>query len=617
MVISTFKKIASVFLGLILLLVLLEAGLRLGGSVLSSLQEYGNLQSIKQKGAYRILCLGESTTEGGYPHLLEQVLNQHNIGVRFSVIDKGIASTNTFFILSNIESYLAEYRPDMVVAMMGNLDQGNRYYQDIPEADTWIFRHSRLYRLARMHFMHIFRKIKREDINRFRGPDPGMRAQPIDTGTLPGNVKLWNEMPAEKVAKLDFNANEGSPGPRSPSLSRSGFSTVEESLKKAIELDPKNDHACVGLGLLYLEQGKFPQVGNLFRKAIALNPKNNDAYVGLGRFSLEQGRFPQAEDRFKKAIELDPKGEHAYVELGRLYQVQGKLSQAEDCFKKAIELNPKSDDAYVGFGGFYLLQDKFFQSKNSFKKAIALNPKNDKAYVGLGRLYGKHGKFSQSEELLSKAVELNPENDSNRNALGMIFRIQGKFQQAEDSFTKAVELNPANMRNLFQLVALLREQGKLAQSENALKKASELYPNDSRILVGMASLCGEMGKSELAKQYTEKANRLKSSAAYYAPITVHNYRKLKDILDRKGIKLVCVQYPMQDVAPLKRIFEKDDGVIFVDNERVFKEAVMRSGYKEYFRDMIAGDFGHCTQKGNELLSQNIAEVILREVFNKQ
>jgi len=53
------------------------------------IQEYHNLQSIKQKGTYRIMCLGESTTRREYPPFLEEILNQRNIGVRFSVIDKG------------------------------------------------------------------------------------------------------------------------------------------------------------------------------------------------------------------------------------------------------------------------------------------------------------------------------------------------------------------------------------------------------------------------------------------------------------------------------------------------------------------------------------------------
>ena len=73
---------------------------------------------------------------------------------------------------------------------------------------------------------------------------------------------------------------------------------------------------------------------------------------------------------------------------------------------------------------------------------------------------------------------------------------------------------------------------------------------------------------------------------------------------------------MRNVGPLKRIFEKDNDVIFVDNERIFKEALRQGSYKEYFKDMFAGDFGHCTRKGNELLAQNIANVILKEVLNK-
>ena len=155
MAVSIFRKTVIVLSGFILSLALLEAGLRVGGFVLQSIQEHENLQSIKQRGIYRILCLGESTTQGQYPHLLDQVLNQRNIGVRFSVIDKGKSNTNTVFILNQVESYLAKYHPDMVVAMMGCNDKGVKYYEDIRESDTWLFRHCRVYRFGRIITMHI------------------------------------------------------------------------------------------------------------------------------------------------------------------------------------------------------------------------------------------------------------------------------------------------------------------------------------------------------------------------------------------------------------------------------------------------------------------------------
>lgn len=64
------------------------------------------------------------------------------------------------------------------------------------------------------------------------------------------------------------------------------------------------------------------------------------------------------------------------------------------------------------------------------------------------------------------------------------------------------------------------------------------------------------------------------------------------------------------------MFGDTQDIIFVDNEKIFKQAVKKSSYDEYFTDNFAVDFGHCTPKGNRLLAENIANVILREVFNK-
>ena len=442
--VSPKQKIALVLFGLFLFFVLLEAGLRLGGFILLSMQEHRNLQSIKQKGTYRILCLGESTTQGQYPQFLEEALNQRNIEVRFSVVDKGRGGTNTSAILSQVEACLAEYHPDMVVTMMGINDNGKHIpFEAVATSKGVLFiRSFRTYKLIRLLWLHILTKAK-------------------EVGFYKLNEGRWFSRNLPRIGLKEDYAESIS---------------MEDSFKEAIEVNPKNGNACFELGRLYRDQDKFPQ----------------------------------AEDAFKKAIELNPKNDDAYVELGWLYQDQYKLSQAEDLLKKAIELNPKNDNAYVKLGWLYQYQGKLPQAEDAFKKAIELNPKNDRAYRSILILYE------------------------------------------------------------------------------------------------------EIGKPELAKEYAEKTNRLR--LGYYNPVTVNNYRKLKEILDRKGIRLVCVQYPMRNVEPLKKIFEKDEGIIFVDNENIFKEALKKASYKEYFRNMFGGDFGHCTQKGNQLLAENIANTILREIF---
>jgi len=87
----------------------------------------------------------------------------------------------------------------------------------------------------------------------------------------------------------------------------------------------------------------------------------------------------------------------------------------------------------------------------------------------------------------------------------------------------------------------------------------------------------------------------------------------EEVLEAKK-KLVCVQYPVRSIVPLKDMLQGYQGIIFVDNEKIFKDALSRDGYDYYFYDHFGGDFGHATKQGNKLLAENIADAILKEVF---
>jgi tetratricopeptide (TPR) repeat protein len=513
--ITYFKKLPVT---LLLTLVFLEMGLRADGFIASSWQEHKNLQALKQKKAYCILCLGESTTQNQYPRFLKEALDQRNTGTRFSVVDEGRIETNTAAILKRIETCLDQYHPDMVVAMMGIKD-GLYSITDEKNAvsPTALFLRSfRIYKLARLVWLRILAKARGTGLYKF-----------TTDKQLFGKIQAY--LPGSGFRKTYTEPI-----------------STEALLKKAIELDPKNDNAYFGLGRLYMNQGRSAQAEKAFSKAIELNPGNDNAYFGLGWFYQEQGQSARAEGAFQKALALDPKNDKAYFGLGRFYHGQGQFPEAEEAFKKAIELNPQNDVAHFELGRFYQEQGKFPQAEDAFKRSLELNSKNYAAYFQLGWFYQEQGKFSQAENAFKKAIELNPEND------------------------------------------------------NAYRTISIFYD--------------AIGKLDLAKEYARKAGG--SRPLYYNPATAGNYRKLKEILDKRGVKLVCAQYPMRNAELLKKIFEEDTGVIFVDNQKVFKDAVDREGYKACFSDMFGGDFGHCTEKGNRLLAGNIADVILKEVFNK-
>jgi tetratricopeptide (TPR) repeat protein len=346
-------------------------------------------------------------------------------------------------------------------------------------------------------------------------------------------------------------------------------------------LKKMNKQGLYGFKKPYLNSSKSSQAEEAFKQAIELNPENDSIYTDLGQFYLERGEYPRAEEALKKAIELNPRNDRAYIELGRFYRDQYKFHEAEDAFKKAIELNPKNGNTYLELGQFYHTQHKLSQVEDAFKQAVELNPENDNAYLELGWLSRDQGKISLAEESFKKAIELNPKNDYAYFVLGWLYYTQHKLPQAEELFRHALDLNPEN--------------------DSTIGALSVLYE--------------ETGRSQLAGEYSKKVNRLR--LGYCLPITIKNYHKLKEMTDKRGIQLVCMQYPMRSVEPLKKMFENDQGrIIFVDNDGVFKKAVKKAGYQEYFVDMFGGDFGHCTDEGNKLLAQNIANTILKKVFGK-
>jgi len=110
------QKFLLALFGVFLTVVLLELFLRTGGAAFYFLQ---NISNKTAGGAYRIMCVGESTTamggEDSYPRLLEYALNQKYDGRLFSVINKGRPAQQTGDLLAALEDNINKYRPHMII----------------------------------------------------------------------------------------------------------------------------------------------------------------------------------------------------------------------------------------------------------------------------------------------------------------------------------------------------------------------------------------------------------------------------------------------------------------------------------------------------------------------
>ena len=92
----------------------------------------------------------------------------------------------------------------------------------------------------------------------------------------------------------------------------------DESMKKAIELDPKCFRAMVAMGMRYRDL-PWP-----FRS------------------------YKKAEKYFEMALKVEPRYINTYLELGILYEVWGKKDKAIEAFRKVLELPPMKGFTALG-----------------------------------------------------------------------------------------------------------------------------------------------------------------------------------------------------------------------------------------------------------------------------
>ena len=119
------KKLFLVLLGIILSVLLLEAALQLTGIAMKFAKRAEVRRALAYKGEITILCIGESTTDGQWPRFLKAALTAAGVEKEITVIDKGVGGTYTGAILRNFPLWIKEYKPDIVVAMMGINDEDN------------------------------------------------------------------------------------------------------------------------------------------------------------------------------------------------------------------------------------------------------------------------------------------------------------------------------------------------------------------------------------------------------------------------------------------------------------------------------------------------------------
>jgi len=173
---------------------------------------------------------------------------------------------------------------------------------------------------------------------------------------------------------------------------------------RALELDSQLSEAYSAQGFLQFScDWDWKSGENSIKRALELNPNNLDAHYHYTVLLMALGRFPEALTEIQTAEQVDPLSHQVQVLFGHLLYRAGRYDEAVRRLRQAIDREPRSGQAHHLLGLVYEQMGRYPEAMEFHdKNRVLRGGRSDKPLSPsiLARIYARMGKRSEAQRLL-------------------------------------------------------------------------------------------------------------------------------------------------------------------------------------------------------------------------
>jgi tetratricopeptide (TPR) repeat protein len=270
----------------------------------------------------------------------------------------------------------------------------------------------------------IFRKPANPPVHGASGPSA------VGGGRTTGRAKTKSKpavnLQEQTIAKA--NAARSAATPR--------YSEAELNYKLAAKQDPNDARAQLGLGNVYLDQGRYQDAVAAYQQTLKVKPDYGDAFQPLSYALAQLGRYPEAAEILQQALKVDPDNAEIYNNLAFTYAHAERYPEAIDASQHAIALlgqtgsayrqglqnrNEVLSNAYKNLGNSYNGMKHYGEAADALKKAAEIEPNNAAAHFNLGLALYNGKRYSEAIEAYKEVIKLRPQLAAAHYNLGLTF----------------------------------------------------------------------------------------------------------------------------------------------------------------------------------------------------
>lgn len=247
-----------------------------------------------------------------------------------------------------------------------------------------------------------------------------LAVDPLNLEALSGVVRIdiANKRQKDAIARLDAalargqNSVELLVGAAQGYLAAGDADKAEDTLKKAIALDPARLQAYSLLGRLYGGQRRLDDAVRQFEAVVARDSASVPAHTMLGMIREAQGKGSDAEKSYERVLAIDGRAAVAANNLAWIYVASNRsLDDALRLAQVAAEQLPDEPNVNDTLGWAYVKKDMAARAVPHLETATKHSPNDASMRYHLGTAYYKAGDWAKARTELQKALQLNPSLD--------------------------------------------------------------------------------------------------------------------------------------------------------------------------------------------------------------
>jgi len=188
------------------------------------------------------------------------------------------------------------------------------------------------------------------------------------------------------------------------------FQTAEKHYTAALNSNPGDEAAQLGLARLLLQRGDLTRAKRLYEQVSATHPNCAESHARLGEIAYQAGDYTEAHRLAAKATIIEPKNAAALLCQGKACTKLNRNNEALQALEQGLALQPTDVPGIKALAELHKRSGRDQEALTWFKRLLDLRPGDYECSLELGELHAAKGAAGASQALhyLRSALHCRP-----------------------------------------------------------------------------------------------------------------------------------------------------------------------------------------------------------------